>query len=361
MEVRLLHTVIQAIYECPACHGAIKEQDASRLVCEGCAVTYPVYRGVPDFRYCRRGFTRTETEEERLGVILEAFDQVGFEELLRLRYSFSRGKMPEHLWAAHFQHELKYREKGESRRFRIDRVLAQQGKRLVMNRAFLDIGCGSGTSLPWMMQGFEHGVGVDISLVDLLVGKKFYEDHGIDHIGLVCAFAEQLPFRDEAFDLINATDVIEHIIDGQEAFLSQAYRVLKAGGLGYLNSPNRYNLFGPEPHVRVWFVGFVPRRYMDAYVQAVRGVRYMSVRLLSYRELSKLLTKVCDGNVEITGPMLDPMMPATTLKARVVKACPALLSLVNRYLCYVTTDYQVVINKSSRRVRTVTRKNRNAS
>jgi ubiquinone/menaquinone biosynthesis C-methylase UbiE len=256
--------------------------------------------------------------------------------------------MPDHLWESHLRHELRYREKGRSRRFRIDRVLDQGGEGLRTKQAFLDIGCGSGTALPWLTEGFECGIGVDISLVDLLVGKKFYEDNGIEHIGLVCAFAEQLPFRDEAFDLINATDVIEHVIDGQEMFLRQMCRVLKAGGFGYFNSPNRFNLFGPEPHVQVWLVGFLPRKYMDAYVQTVRGVRYTSVRLLSYRELSKMLKKVCDGSFRITGPVFDPTVPATTLKARVVKTCPLALSVVNRFLFYFTTDYQVIIGKPPR-------------
>ncbi len=255
--------------------------------------------------------------------------------------------MPDHLWQVHLQHELQYARKGRSRRYRIEAVLAQGGKTMPTPQAFLDVGCGTGTALPWLMEGGTYGVGVDISLVDLLIGKKFYEERGIEHIGLACAFAEQLPFRDGTFDVINATDVIEHVIHGQEALVREIYRVLKAGGVGYFNSPNRYNLFGPEPHVRVWFVGFLPRRWMDAYVRRVRGVRYTSVRLLSYGELSRLLATVCGTHYTITGPVLDPHAPATSRKARLVKACPFLLSLVNRLLFYFTTDYQVVISKPS--------------
>ncbi|GIX49581.1 MAG: hypothetical protein KatS3mg131_3792 [Candidatus Tectimicrobiota bacterium] len=330
---------------CPACQQSLRWQSATHIRCRGCGSDYPVYQGIPDFRAARRGFRVSATERERLAVLLDAFPHASFEELLRLRFSFSKGQLPEPLWQLHLRHELQYVEKGHGRRLRIERVLAHQGRQVPPGARWLDIGCGTGTSLPWLMAGCARGVGVDISLLDLLVGKKFFEERGIAHLGLVCADATCLPFAQATFELVNATDVIEHVVDGQEAFVRQLYRVLRPGGFGYFNSPNRYNLFGPEPHVQVWFVGFLPRRYMDAYVRRRRGVRYTSVRLLSYWELSRLLRRVCGTHYAISGPLFDPRLPATSRKARLIKACPWLLPLANRVAFYVITDYQVLVHK----------------
>lgn len=47
--------------------------------------------------------------------------------------------------------------------------------------------------------------------------------------------AESLPFEDESFDVVLATSVLEHV-DDLDAAVSEAYRVLKPGGLFWFNS-----------------------------------------------------------------------------------------------------------------------------
>jgi len=65
--------------------------------------------------------------------------------------------------------------------------------------------------------------------------------------------------------------------------------VLGSGGVFWFTSPNRFYLFGPEQHVLVWGVGFVPRRWQNAYVKMRKGVEYRGKRLLSRSELVELL------------------------------------------------------------------------
>src|SRR5581483_8341823 len=63
-----------------------------------------------------------------------------------------------------------------------------------------------------------------------------------------CA-AERLPFPEETFDVVVASDVIEHVQDAG-AVVAEAARVLRRGGLLFLATPNRFSL-GLEPHVRL--------------------------------------------------------------------------------------------------------------
>ena len=63
-------------------------------------------------------------------------------------------------------------------------------------------------------------------------------------------------------------------------------RVLEPDGRLHVRTVNRFSLL-PEPHVGVWGVGFVPRRWADAYVRWRSGQRYEHHRPLSPREIRR--------------------------------------------------------------------------
>jgi SAM-dependent methyltransferase len=105
----------------------------------------------------------------------------------------------------------------------------------------------------------------------------------------VCACAEFLPFPDQSFGTVVASDVIEHTAY-QAHLLRQAGQALLPGGVLFLATPNRFSLT-PEPHVRVWGVGFLPRAWMRPYVRWVRGSDYAHITLLSVFDLVGLLRR----------------------------------------------------------------------
>src|SRR2546428_8306301 len=53
----------------------------------------------------------------------------------------------------------------------------------------------------------------------------------------VSADAEALPYRDESFDAVAATEVLEHV-DEPGRMLSEATRVLRPGGRFFMTTPN---------------------------------------------------------------------------------------------------------------------------
>lgn len=117
------------------------------------------------------------------------------------------------------------------------RELESSTARLIRRHApttggMLDIGCGTGRLLDDFPQ--HERFGVDISLAYL--GR-------LRQRGIEAAFArvEDLPYGDAQFDIVTATDVLEHVIDLHAATTEMA-RVLKPGGLCVVRVPYREDL-----------------------------------------------------------------------------------------------------------------------
>src|SRR5205814_6303531 len=118
--------------------------------------------------------------------------------------------------------------------------------------------------------------GVDASLVNLVVARRLLAARG-HRARLAAALVERLPVSDASMSAVLALDVVEHLGDAGR-FLSEAARVLRPGGRLALSTPNRFSL-AAEPHVSVWGVGWLPRRWQPAYVRRRSGIDYAWVRL----------------------------------------------------------------------------------
>jgi ubiquinone/menaquinone biosynthesis C-methylase UbiE len=117
-----------------------------------------------------------------------------------------------------------------------------------------------------------------------------------------------LPFEENAFDIIFCNHVLEHIEDDKKA-MSELYRVLKPGGMGIFQIPQDLNLdktyedfsitnpeerakhFGQYDHVRV---------YGKDYFDRLRAVGF-NVEEVNYSEKisSELIEKYCLTKGEI--------------------------------------------------------------
>jgi 2-polyprenyl-3-methyl-5-hydroxy-6-metoxy-1,4-benzoquinol methylase len=97
----------------------------------------------------------------------------------------------------------------------------------------LDVGCGDGVlSEPIAKQG-NNVTSFDLPTITPLAQKR--------HVSLVLSGdAEKLAFTSETFDVVLASEVVEHLWNPQ-SFLDEAYRVLKPKGHLILETPE-----GPE-------------------------------------------------------------------------------------------------------------------
>jgi ubiquinone/menaquinone biosynthesis C-methylase UbiE len=112
---------------------------------------------------------------------------------------------------------------------------------LVAGARVLDLGAGEGYFSRLIGEHLRHGIGMDPSAVlsacDAVPAQFRYADVACDGIG----DAGDLPYADQKFDLVCSLEVIEHVED-QFAFLREAHRVLKPGGMLVLSTPNVLNM-----------------------------------------------------------------------------------------------------------------------
>ncbi len=169
----------------------------------------------------------------------------------------------------------------------------------------LEVGCGTAAlSLAAARRGADV-VATDVSLRWLVLARQRLAEAGVAGVRLVCCAAEDDALEREAFDLVLAGDVIEHVADAS-AFLAACARRLRPRGLLFLATPNRFSL-GLEPHVRLPLVGYLPRPLQRRYVEAVKHVPYDHVRLLSARELRRLL-----GTLGFDATIVAPEVPPSS-------------------------------------------------
>ena len=118
-----------------------------------------------------------------------------------------------------------------------------KGFDLPLGAEILDVGTGTGTNLRLLRDlGFAHTTGVDRSPEAI----RFCADKGLGIVrrGDIC----QLELPDRRFDLVLATDIIEHV-DDDLAALRELRRVMRPGGYLLLTVPAFRLLWGLQDEV----------------------------------------------------------------------------------------------------------------
>jgi ubiquinone/menaquinone biosynthesis C-methylase UbiE len=285
--------------------------------------------GIPDFRLESDRYLDLHAERakaERLAVIAETTSLAG---LSQAYYDMTYDVDPQRC-KLFLKHILGSIERSE---------LLADG--LTSNGRTLEIGCGTGGLL---VAATRRGIaieGVDIASRWLVVARRRLSDFGL-RVPLTACEAEHLPWSDQTFATIVADSVIEHCDDPLIA-LKEWLRVLKPNGRLLLWSPNRYTI-GPDPHVRLWGVGFLLRPWAEAYVKLRRGGAWLPKTLSAYRAIS-LLKKAGFQNVKATPvPIQGPWAATRPAWQRILIQCYELLRkfcLTKQMILWICPLWQV--------------------
>jgi ubiquinone/menaquinone biosynthesis C-methylase UbiE/uncharacterized protein YbaR (Trm112 family) len=260
---------------CPRCRSTV-ERVAETFRCVACGQSYPIVLGIPDFRLYEDPLIPLEDDYRKGEKLMRAAEGRTFAELVAYYWTLpTYPPTPADVSARSIHHVVT-----DARR------ITGYAERLGLGRSFLDLGCGAGTLDRAMHQRFDVCVGADVGFRWLVVARHGLAEAGLP-ANLICCCADHLPFADGVFDTVASVSLLEHVADAP-AVLAESARVLAPKGRVFVWTSNRFSL-APEPHVRIWGVGFLPRRWMPAYVRWRRGLAYEKKHLLSRHELARAL------------------------------------------------------------------------
>ena len=265
------------LLRCPLCKGGLTTAEEA-LHCARCQRTYPIVLGIPDLRVYEDPLIPLEDDYRKGEKVQAQAEKLDFAALVRFYWSLpTYPYTPPELCERFIRHVLTDEVRIEAYRDKIGR-----------GRAFLDIGSGTAALVKAAQSQFELAVGCDVAFRWLLIARKRLHEAGRP-ANLVCCCADYLPFDTAAFDSVASVSLLEHVADAS-AVIRESARVTRPDGQIFAWTTNRFSL-APEPHVRVWGVGFLPRRWMPAYVKWRRGLAYEKKRLLSCFEIRRFFRK----------------------------------------------------------------------
>lgn len=279
---------------CPRCRGLLVETHDQARYCAACRNGYPVLAGLLDLRLSTDRYLTIEEERAKALRLVDHDRRTGgdFDSMARFYYEITAD--------VDEKRRLRFLEHLRAAQSRGAKVLESSG--IQRGDSVLEVGCGSGGLLAAAAVHGIEVVGLDVGLRWLVMSRKRLAELGVAQ-PLLAASAEQLPFATATFDHVIADSILEHL-EVPERAIAEWYRVLKPGGTLTLWSPNRRSLL-TDPHVGLWGVGWLPRRWAVPYVRARRGSIWLP-RLYSAVEAVRLFSHDDWTEVGVSSAPLGP-------------------------------------------------------
>lgn len=130
---------------------------------------------------------------------------------------------------------------------RAESSFARFGELDFSDQTVLDVGCGLGANLGYLVELGSHAIiGADISVSQIQATQSVYRKHfpqTAAKIRFLGADASLLPFADDSFDTLVAADTFEHVED-LDGTLRECARVTKPGGKLLVYFPPFYAPWG---------------------------------------------------------------------------------------------------------------------
>jgi len=109
----------------------------------------------------------------------------------------------------------------------------------------LDVGCGDGVLLYKVRKMGGKITGLDYSSEGIKAAKEKLTSYGVRSKNIIESSCYDMPFKNESFDYVTSTEVIEHLED-VGVYLNEIQRVLRPGGLFVCTTPNREEGQSPD-------------------------------------------------------------------------------------------------------------------
>lgn len=295
------------IWRCPYCRSKLAK-NVERLSCTSCAQTFEIISGIPDLRVDVDTWV-DHGADLAFARALAAKDQP-LEAMVRAVYSARADYDSARI-------ERRTREVLDAPRL-LQKQVSGWLDRATASGPVLDLGCGSGPTMIALLSAGRACIGVDVSMTWLVVAQRMISHAGYTPV-LAAAVAEALPLAEDALGAVVSLDVIEHVRN-VPLYVQEINRAVRPGGYVAISTPNRYSL-SAEPHVFVWGVGWLPRRWQKRFVHWRSGKNYDDTVLMSYRELRSQVKRNSDFSISIRIPSIpsDHILQFSPTKAAVAR------------------------------------------
>lgn len=182
---------------------------------------------------------------------------------------------------------------------------------LASDAAVLEIGTSTGANLRLLRQlGYARAIGLDSSAAAI----EFCRAKGLGAVDLGDACA--LPYADGRFDLVVATDVIEHVDQDGKA-LDEIRRVLKPGGYALVTVPAFPSLWGMQDtvahHKRRYRIGPLRNRLVISGLSVERSFYFnflLFAPIWAARQIIRLGRLRLASEGEVNAPLLNRILGA---------------------------------------------------
>lgn len=150
----------------------------------------------------------------------------------------------------------------------------------------LDLGCGNGWYPIRLIEkwGFDGEITcIDVAAYNIELLNNEIASRGITQIKAMIGNIESLPFAENTFDVVYATETIEHVENPEKVF-AEAFRILKPGGEFIITTPS-------GPMHKFWNgVFLLPKLIKRLFVKPKAGIHIYDSPM-SYKELYRQFSK----------------------------------------------------------------------
>lgn len=145
----------------------------------------------------------------------------------------------------------------------------------------LDIGCSAGFIADEFRLAGASVIGLDIDEPGLARARERFGEH----VQFIRAPGDEMPLPDSSIDIVVFNHIYEHVPD-VGAVMTEIRRVLKPDGVVYLGLGNRLGIM--EPHHRLPFLSWLPRRLADVYIRLAGRADSYYETFLTHRGLRRM-------------------------------------------------------------------------